>query len=223
MRDDDRGGGVSDPTVDRLLEWRKDPSALATIALCEELLTHSTAQGAARPSKTLVGFVAKVVANRHWGDPGVVRALAKLQVAAGLLAQSRMSFVRAARLEYLSKPGTARPEPPPPASSRTMARIEGPRIEAPTPMDAETSDHSPPQFLLDLLRGIDDDEAIATVAESQRPPQPSDPNRTRSVDRIAALNATPIGGGTVPFLEAPRRTDQGGLRGPEAHSSDPVP
>ena len=200
MRDDERGG-PSDPTVDRLLEWRKDPSAPATIALCEELKV--------RPSKTLVGFVAKVVANRHWDDPGVVRALARLQLAAGLLAQSRMSFVRAARLDYLAKPGT-RPEPPAPASSRTMARIE--------PAEAETSDHSPPQFLLDLLRGIDDDEAIATVAESQRPP---DPNRRRSVDRIAALNATPRAGGTVPLIDAPRRKDK--LRGPETHSSDPTP
>ena len=207
MRDDDRGGGASDPTVDRLLEWRKDPSAPATIALCEELKV--------RPSKTLVGFVAKVVANRHWDDPSVVRALAKVQIAAGLLAQARMSFVRAARLDYLSKPGT-RPEPPAPPTSRTMARIET------APVEPETTDHSPPQFLLDLLRGIDDDEAIATVAESQRPPKPADPKRTRSVDRIAALNATPIAGGTVPFIEAPRRTEAGGLRN-EQHSSDPVP
>ena len=208
MRDDDRGGGASDPIADRLLEWRKDPNAQATIALCEEMKV--------RPPKTLVGFVAKVVANRHWDDPGVVRALARLQLAAGLLAQSRMSFVRAARLDYLSKPGT-RPEPPPPASSRTMARIE-----TSAPAEAATTDHSPPQFLLDLLRGIDDDEAIATVAESQRPPKSLEAQRTRSVDRIAALNSTPIAGGTVPFLDAPRRTDKGGLR-TEAHSSDPVP
>jgi hypothetical protein len=214
MRDDDRGGGVSDPTVDRLLEWRKDPNAPATIALCEELILFSKASQATQgPSKTLVGFVAKVVANRHWDDPGVVRALARLQLAAGLLAQSRMSFVRAARLDYLSKPAT-RPEPPPPASSQTIARVE--------PQEAKTNDHSPPQFLLDLLRGIDDDEAIATVAESQRPPRPN-MEGSRSVDRIAALNATPIGGGSVPFLEAPRRTDSVSLRGPEAHSSDPVP
>lgn len=203
MRDDDRGGGVSDPTVAKLLEWRKDPTAQATIALCDELRV--------RPTKTLVGFVAKVVARQHWEDPSVVRALGRLQLSAGLLAQSRLSFVRAARLDFLAKPAT-RPEPPPPSSSGLMSRVDEPH-------DPPTTEHGPPQFLLDLLRGIDDDEAIATVAESTRPPMP---NRKRSVDRIAALNV-PIAGGTVPLLDPPRRTENGGLRAPETRSSDPSP
>src|SRR6476659_3332044 len=143
MRDDDRRGGMSDPAVGRLLEWRKDPNAQATIALCEELAVSSSASQATqgRPSKTLVGLVAKVVARKHWDDSGVVRALARLQLAAGLLAQARQGFVRAARLDWLAKPAT-RAEPVPPSSSQTFARAE--RDEPPT------TDHQPPQFLLDL-------------------------------------------------------------------------
>ena len=206
----------SDPYVDRLLEWRKDPSARATIALCDDLRV--------RPSKTLVGFVAKVVARRHWHDAEVVRALGRLQLAAGLHSQSRLTFVRAARLDYLSNPNglpaAARPDPPPPASSGTIARAMKDLKESalqeselpPSSGDSPTSDHTPPQFLLDLLRGIDDDDAIASVAQTKHP-TPAGSRRRASADRIAALG--------VPLVDSPVRADAT-VHGPETRSSEPV-
>ena len=154
-------GSVSDPVVSRLLEWRRHPTAEATLTLCADL--------EARPSIDLVALVAKVVAKLHWDAVDVVRALARLQVRAGLHSQGRRTMLRAAKLEVLGKPQ---------------------RIVVDTrcaPDRAATHEHPPPQLLLDLLRGLDDDDAIETVAR-QVTPRPSQSRRS-STQRLAALAA----------------------------------
>ncbi|GAC1537857.1 MAG: hypothetical protein NVS3B10_02240 [Polyangiales bacterium] len=160
MSDTPHGGGAaSDPVVSQLLEWRRHPTPEATITLCAEL--------EARPSIDFVALVAQVVAKEHWDVVEVVRALARLQIRAGLHSQGRRTMLRAAKLEAAGKPA-------PVFADRRYSQDS-----------AATHEHAPPQLLLDLLRGIDDDEAIQTIARrvTSRPP-----HRTRSsARRIAAL------------------------------------
>ena len=73
-------------------EWRRAPSSATTIALCDELRSSAYALSAAQ-----VDTLAAHVERRFRGDPRVLLALGRLQIACGALVEAEATFLQAAR------------------------------------------------------------------------------------------------------------------------------
>lgn len=144
----------ADPILQRMIEWRKDPTAEATVKLCETLRAER-----APIAREEVAYISTTVARLHRGNLEVLRSLGLLQLARGLIDEARVTFVRIADAERLPPP------PFPPAKPRlAIPSLAPPQIvRKVTPGEDSTSAHRPPEMLLAALCVLDDDKALAQL------------------------------------------------------------
>lgn len=80
---------MADPIDELVQRWRHNPSAPATIALCEALRDH--------PRKTLVNEVGGSALQRHSGDVAVLVSVARMYIQSDLLAEAQNLLVAAGK------------------------------------------------------------------------------------------------------------------------------
>ena len=80
---------MADPIDELVQRWRHNPSAPATIALCEALRDH--------PRKTLVNEVGASAVQRHAGDVAVLVSVARMYIQSDLLAEAQNLLVAAGK------------------------------------------------------------------------------------------------------------------------------
>ncbi len=88
----------ADPILQRMIEWRKDPTAEATVKLCETLRAER-----APIAREEVAYISTTVARLHRGNLEVLRSLGLLQLARGLIDEARVTFVRIADARGLGR------------------------------------------------------------------------------------------------------------------------
>src|SRR5579872_6624505 len=81
---------MPDPIDDLVLRWKRDPSAKATVALCEALRDS--------PRGPLVQEVGELAAARHGGDKAVLLSVARMYIEAHRLPDAQTLLVAAGKL-----------------------------------------------------------------------------------------------------------------------------
>ncbi|GAC1537852.1 MAG: hypothetical protein NVS3B10_02230 [Polyangiales bacterium] len=159
MIDPSRRRSPDDPVVELLVSWRKNPTAEASIALCERMRLLDVGSDE-------IAYVATTIERLHPRSVKVLMALGRLQLASGLVAAAQRTFVLVSHAE------------------RHAGRALRPSALA-APADGATRAKRTPDLLLAVLGKLDDDSAIeAVAANSYALPPPLAPPRARPASHV---------------------------------------